>query len=195
MEREYKYLPHGKPIPEGWEATDSLENTHHGHHATLIKRNGVYNQKGKGNDEMLTPIHLYAQLSRIFQFDYDAACTSKNSLAIAGACFDKGIDGLTVSWQGQRVFCNPPFSKKSAWIEKAHNEVQHNGCHVCVMILPSNSMDSRAWHEFIEDKYFYEILKGRVSFLDPNTRKPKNGNNSGTVVVYFMKKLTAKEST
>lgn len=37
-DEEYQYLPHGKPIPEGWELANNLQNTHHGHHAVLIKK-------------------------------------------------------------------------------------------------------------------------------------------------------------
>lgn len=61
------------------------------------------------------------------------------------------------------------------------------------MVLPSNSMDSAPWHRHIFGKYHYVILDGRVSFIDPVTKKPKTGNNSGTTIVYFMKKPIAKE--
>lgn len=60
------------------------------------------------------------------------------------------------------------------------------------MILPLNSMDTKAWHKFIEGKFHYEILEGRVSFIDPETQKPKSGNNSGTVIVYFKKRIEIK---
>ena len=60
------------------------------------------------------------------------------------------------------------------------------------MILPSLCMDTRAWHEYIEGRYHYEILEGRISFIDPETGKTKSGNNSGTVIVYFKKKISTK---
>ena len=53
-------------------------------------------------------------------------------------------------------------------------------------------MDTKAWHKFIEGKFHYEILEGRVSFIDPETQKPKSGNNSGTVIVYFKKRIEIK---
>lgn len=34
-----RYLPHGKPIPNGWRLASTLENTIHGHHAILIMAN------------------------------------------------------------------------------------------------------------------------------------------------------------
>lgn len=33
---EYAYLPHGQPMPEGYEEAGPLQD-HHGHHARLIK--------------------------------------------------------------------------------------------------------------------------------------------------------------
>lgn len=99
------------------------------------------------------------------------------------------MDGLESDWSNKRVFCNPPFSAKAERIKKAHNEVSFNNCPVVVMILPTNSMDSSPWHEFIYGKYDYEILSGRISFHDPETGKPKQGNNSGTTIVYFKKKI------
>ncbi len=142
----------------------------------------------KGEDGMMTPPKLFHQLNRVFKFTYDAACTNKNCLAPTGAYFDDDLDGLKASWRDHRVFCNPPFSGKKAWIEKAHREVREGGCPVCVMVLPSNSMDSAPWHDFIYGNYFYYVVNGRISFIDPKTMKPKVGNNSGTVIVYFMRR-------
>lgn len=107
--------------------------------------------------------------------------------------FDKGIDSLKESWRGKRVFCNPPFSGKAAWMEKAHNEVQSGGCHVVAMVLPTNSMDSPPWFDFVYGKYHYQVIKGRVSFINPKDRKPESGNNSGTTIVYFMKDIVRPE--
>lgn len=150
------------------------------------------NPKGKGNDVFQTPRFLFEQLNNIFQFTVDAACDSNNKLCDDGFCIDQGRDGLVESWSGHRVFCNPPFSDKGKWISKAVSEIQ-NGCHVCVMILPTNSMDSKPWHEYVYGKFYYEILNGRVSFVNPDTQKPASGNNSGTTVVYFWARPKSKE--
>jgi phage N-6-adenine-methyltransferase len=146
------------------------------------------NQKGKGNDGMLTPPRLYNQLHAVFNFELDVACTTDNCLCDAGLAYDTGCDGLTDSWEDARVFANPPFSEKAKWMLKAHWEVTEGNCPICVMILPTNSMDSAAWAEWVYGKHFYHIMTGRTSFIDPDTGKPKSGNDSGTTVVYFMKK-------
>ena len=87
------------------------------------------------------------------------------------------------------MFCNPPFSKKKDFIEKAYNEVMFGNCPVVVMVLPSNCLDGSAFQNFIKNKFFYEVLAGRVAFIDPETQRPMKGNNSGTVIVYFKKDI------
>lgn len=144
----------------------------------------------KGNDCFETPDEIYDQLDRIFNFTLDAACTLSNCKCEKGFYFDNGFDGLKESWGGERVFCNPPFSKKADWIRKAHKAVQSEGCPIVAMLLPSNCMDSEAFQNYIYPNYNFEILRGRVSFIDPETKKPKAGNNSGTVIVYFRKHIT-----
>lgn len=152
------------------------------------------NQKGRGNDNFQTPYFIFSQLNNIFNFTLDSASSEQNHLCEIYFT-DSIYDGLSRPWgefgtfKGHRVFCNPPFSQKADWIKKADYEVQNNNCPICVMILPSLCMDTKVWHEYIEGKYLYEILQGRISFIDPETGKSKSGNNSGTVIVYFKKKI------
>lgn len=143
----------------------------------------------KGNDCFETPLHLFNQLDKIFCFTVDAACSTSNCKCQRGFYFDEGHDGLEESWQNERVFCNPPFSTKAKWIEKAHNSVQNDGCPICVMILPTNCIESEAFQKYIYPNYHFEVLKGRVCFIDPETKQPKQGNNSGTIIVYFKKRI------
>lgn len=144
----------------------------------------------KGNDNFQTPPALFEQLHQIFNFTMDAACTTKNCLCQRGFCQDKGIDALKMSWGGDRVFCNPPFSQKAAFIKKAYDEVINGDCPIVVMVLPSNCHDSKAFQQYIKKNFFYETLAGRVAFIDPTTGKPMKGNNSGTTIVYFKKDIT-----
>ena len=130
------------------------------------------NQKGRGNDNFQTPDFIFNQLNNIFNFTFDVACTSKNCKAIKGFFIDFGSNALERSWKNERCFCNPPFSNKAEWIKKADHEVQNNNCPICVMILPSLCMDTKVWHEYIENKYHYEMVQGRISFIDPETGKP-----------------------
>lgn len=144
----------------------------------------------RGNDNFQTPEHLFKQLNDIFNFTLDAACTTENCRCSKGFYHDQGIDALNISWEQERVFCNPPFSQKAAFIEKAYNEVINGDCPVCVMVIPSNCQDSKAFQKFIKKNFFFETLSGRVAFIDPETKQPMKGNNSGTTIVYFKKDIT-----
>ena len=145
------------------------------------------NQKGRGNDNFETPDYIFNQLNAIYDFTFDVACNESNCKCPYG--YDENWNALSdASWFG-RCFCNPPFSKKAEFIRKADHEVQSKHCAICVMILPLNCMDTKIWHDVIEGRYHYEILKGRIAFIDPETQKPKKGNNSGTVIVYFKKRI------
>lgn len=142
----------------------------------------------RGNDYFETPWYIFEQLNKVFDFEIDVACTSQNCLAPVGFFYDLGADALQKNWNG-RCFCNPPFSRKADFIKKADAEVKRGICPICVMILPTNCVDTHVFHEVVEGKYHYEILRGRISFIDPVTKKAKKGNNSGTLIVYFKKKV------
>lgn len=140
------------------------------------------------SDLWRTPDFVFQQLNDVFNFTVDAAATESNKKV------DKFfIDGLSSSWKGCRVFCNPPFSNKDDWILKANNEVNNNDCPIVVMILPLNSFSSPAvWDTIHKNGYFYEVLRQRISFLDENN-KPISGNNTGTLIIYFKKRVTVKK--
>ena len=143
--------------------------------------------KGKRNDSYETPNWLFNKLNARFNFTVDAASTEENK-----KCAIRLNDGLADKWTG-RVFCNPPFSQKKEWLEKAHKSIESEECDLCVMLLPTNSMSSTFWHDFVFGKYHYEIINTRVQFIDPETKKEATGADSGTTVIYFMKKIDARE--
>ena len=141
----------------------------------------------KGNDYFETPDYIFNQLNEIFNFNMDVACNEHNT-KVKDCFITESENSLLTDWGKHRCFCNPPFSKKAEFIKKADKEIK-NGCPICVMILPLNCMDTKVWHEVIENKYHYEVLKGRIAFIDPSTKLSRKGNNSGTVIVYFKKKI------
>ena len=144
------------------------------------------------NDLFNTPDYLFSQLNDIYDFTVDAACMSNNKKTDKGFCVDQGMDGLKSSWRGHRVFCNPPFSQKKEWIQKAIGEVEQGGCPICVMVLPLNCMSTIFFFDLVlKAGYQYDIVKNRVQFLDNETKEPVKNNNSGTVIVYFKKRLEA----
>ena len=58
----------------------------------------------KGNDNFQTPDNLFMQLHRIFNFQFDVACTRENCKCEYGIFHDEGMDALTRSWGGLECF-------------------------------------------------------------------------------------------
>ena len=62
------------------------------------------------------------------------------------------------------MFCNPPYSKISQWVEKAYRETRTDNT-VVVMLIPSRT-DTRYFHDYIYQRSEIRFIKGRVRFSD-----------------------------
>lgn len=95
----------------------------------------------------------------------------------------KQDDGLTSPWSG-RVFVNPPFSDKEAWLRKAVSEQDQTDV---VFVLTPDSTDTISWwHEFVEPHADYVwFAEGRVSYIVPETGEPKGSPTFGTAINVF----------
>lgn len=98
-------------------------------------------------DDRRTPDELFADLHQEFGFTLDAAASAEN--AKLPHYFDLERDGLASSWKGERVWCNPPYSRVAPWVAKAWHEME-NGCELVVMLLPANRTEQRFWQEHVE---------------------------------------------
>jgi site-specific DNA-methyltransferase (adenine-specific) len=128
------------------------------------------------SDEWETPQDLYEALDREFNFTLDAAATAENAKCPDYLGPDHPAealrDALRVSWGvfcDEAVWCNPPYSKVRAFVEKAVR-TSLAGTTV-VMLLPART-DTRWFHDLIWDRHhhrpLYEVevrfLKGRLKF-------------------------------
>lgn len=104
-------------------------------------------------------------------FTLDAAANAAN--AKCPFYFTPGgeNDGLTNSWAGWNVWCNPPFSNIRPWVEKAWREYVR--CQAITMLLPANRCEQKWWQELVEPHrdiggplrcYF---LPNRMRFIRP----------------------------
>lgn len=58
----------------------------------------------------------------------------------------EALDGLAQDWaEGERIWCNPPFSDLWPWLEKAHNARA-----TVVLLLPANRTEQPWWQTFVE---------------------------------------------
>ena len=86
------------------------------------------------SDEWGTPIDLYRELDAHYNFTLDPCTTPDNPLGTP-KFYTKETNGLRHSWEGERVFMNPPYRTMSDWITKAMQEKTQ----LIVMLLPSRT--------------------------------------------------------
>ena len=132
-----------------------------------------------GSDDWATPPDVFARLNERFGFTLDAAASPAN--AKCERYFTPAENGLSQSWAGERVWCNPPFSDIILWIRKAWDEWQ-SGAKTIVMIVPANRTDRTWWHEHVEPfrdlrspALRVEFLRGRVYFIRPGADPDADG--------------------
>lgn len=129
-------------------------------------------------DDWATPRSLIARLEKEFgRFDLDVCTSDKNK--VCESFFDKATNGLEQGWDGGQVFCNPSYSQKNEFIEKAHKEAQA-GKRI-VMLKPA----------FCETRWFSEMklksdwllfLSGRLVF---NEHEQKETAKFASVLAFF----------
>lgn len=112
------------------------------------------------SDEWSTPQNVFDALNLEFEFDLDPCATDENHKC--NQYYTKEDDGLTKDWGGCRVFCNPPYSRIGAWVEKCFREGQKDHTLV-VLIIPSRT-DTKYFHNFIYNRSEIRFIKGRLKF-------------------------------
>lgn len=126
--------------------------------------NVVSPNKQKPSPDWMTPQALFDVLNLEYRFTLDPAASREN--AKCPKFFTKEDDGLSQSWAGERVFCNPPYGKETpAWVEKGLRECRENGTFSAFLIVPRT--DTTWFHEFCSQAEEIRLLLGRVPFIDP----------------------------
>ena len=93
-----------------------------------------------------TPIEVYEALHKEFHFDFDPCPLNAD------------FDGLTMSWENKRVFCNPPYGRGiDKWLAKARE------ARCSVFLLPSRT-DTKWWHDYAMEANEIRFLRGRLKF-------------------------------
>lgn len=113
-------------------------------------------------DQWETPQDFYDELNAEFGFTLDP-CADENSHKCE-KYYTKEEDGLSQCWDGERVFCNPPYGREiGSWVRKCY---QHgtSGQGIAVMLVPART-DTKWFHEYIYSKNVeVRFLKGRLKF-------------------------------
>ena len=121
-------------------------------------------------DLWATPQAVFDQLNAEFHFNLDPCATPEN--AKCANYFTIDIDGLSQSWGGHNVFCNPPYGKHlPRWVKKAYEESKKPNTTV-VMLIPART-DTRYFHEYIYHKAKeIRFIKGRLKFGESKNSAP-----------------------
>jgi hypothetical protein len=121
------------------------------------------------NDYLQTPEWVYDPLG---PFDLDPCAGKDTNIGITNWCDQLGQDGLEKDWFGF-VFCNPPFSQKTPWIEKMKKH--GNG----LLLLPERG--SAPWFgptALAAGSYF--VMGKKINFNGGSS-----SNNVGSVLFCF----------
>ena len=121
-------------------------------------------------DDRALPQEIFDLLiQKRFALTVDAAAAEHN--AKLERYWTEEDSGLENSWEGERVYCNPPYSEILPWVQKAWSETKAT---IIVMLLPANRTEQAWWQDGIEPKrdrpgsaLRTEFLPGRLRFLKP----------------------------
>ena len=115
-------------------------------------------------DDWATPQALFDQLNAIHHFTLDVAASATNYKTPNWCGLDHenpGFrDGLAITWEGNRVWCNPPYGRQiKDWVKKAHQESRHAEI---VMLLPART--DTAWFHDYAIQHKVTFIRGRLKF-------------------------------
>ena len=132
-------------------------------------------------DDRALPQSDFEKFDARFGFTVDAASSIENRKCERH--WTVKDNGLDQPWNGERVYCNPPYSDIWPWVQKAWQE---RNADLIVLLLPANRTEQRWWQDGIEPYrnkigtvLSVEFLPGRLRFLKagqkairPNERPP-----------------------
>lgn len=105
------------------------------------------------SEHWATPERLYKALNAEFSFTLDP-------------CPLRGADGLTRSWTGERVYCNPPYGAGiEMWLRKGAE------AEIAVYLLPVRT-DVEWFHAFAGRASEVRFIRGRLHFNDSPNAAP-----------------------
>lgn len=135
-------------------------------------------------DNWETPWDFIDNVSREFPLVLDVCTDGSNA-----KCSSFITDSLNKDWHsivqsngGGFVWCNPPYSDPSPWVNKIITTV-HQGTGSLLLV---NAMTSADWfHKALTHCSELWVFKGRIAFVDPDTGLPAGGNDRSQVMFIF----------
>ncbi len=126
-----------------------------------------------------TPSGLFSDLHAEFDFTVDGCSTDEN--ALLDRHWTERDEPLLRSWEGERVFINPPYGRQIArWMEKAWTESAHA---LVVALVPSRT-DTAWWHDFVMKAGAIRFVRGRLDFEGPRRATRNDAPFPSAIVVW-----------
>jgi site-specific DNA-methyltransferase (adenine-specific) len=118
---------------------------------------------------MVNSSRFFNQLNKEFNFTLDPCANENNHKC--NKYYTKEQDGLKQNWEGEIVFCNPPYGKEiKDWVKKSYLESKKQNTTV-VLLIPART-DTAYFHDYIYNKAEIRFLKGRLKFGDSKNSAP-----------------------
>ena len=133
-------------------------------------------------DEWGTPKEFFDKLDKEFNFTLDP-CGDKSRILKEGMItWDISDNGLTRTWRGHRVYCNPPYSKEHfrLWCEKINQEKEH--ADAIVLLMPLRKLSNKYVHYLILGFAELRVVKGRLDFYPLKNQDTAAANPSGNAI-------------
>lgn len=121
-------------------------------------------------DLWATPRDFFDKLNAEFNFTLDPCATVEN--AKCEKFYTIVDNGLKQNWEGETVFCNPPYGRAiKEWVKKCYIESQKTNT-IVVALLPART-DTQYFHDFIYHKAKeIRFIKGRLKFGNAQNSAP-----------------------
>lgn len=130
-----------------------------------------------------TPQDLFDSLNKEFVFTLDPCALPYN--AKCKTFFTPEDDGLSKSWEGHTVFCNPPYGRQiQDWVRKCKEESRKPNTTV-VMLIPART-DTAYFHDYIYKKVKeIRFIKGRLKFTTPRCCSKASSAPFPSMIIVF----------
>ena len=135
------------------------------HRAQVAARGGADDAV---DDRATTPADYARFNNALGPFTIDVAAAAHNTKC--ARFFNFAANGLSQPWVGERVWCNPPYSRIGHWVDKAWRE--YASTRGIAMLLPANRTEQGWWQQMVEpyrdrpgSALQVTFLAGRLRFL------------------------------
>jgi len=124
----------------------------------------------KDKDKWETPDHIFDKLNKEFHFTLDPCCEIHT--AKCKKFYTIEDNGLNKNWQGEIVFCNPPYSSGNIdkWIKKCYEESLKPKTTVVALTAVSGS--AKWWHSYVINRAEKRYIERRVKFIGARYTAP-----------------------